>query len=497
MNGYFRFFGYLLVAAVLWSCAERKEPSRSGDIPIISWAGIPADRSAVLFPLLKECGIDWHLGLYRDSGEACAALEEAEKAGVGLIPGFPALKDSTENAVAVLKDSPALVAYHLEDEPELSDIPWLAALVVKIRSLDSAHPPYVNLYPDWAWGQDSYRDNIEEFAANVNVPFYSFDQYPVTEKDGRIEIRPTWYRNLEEFSSMSRSHGKPFWAFALTESHHLGAPSPPAFYPVPDIGQLRLQVFSDLLYGAWGQDSYRDNIEEFAANVNVPFYSFDQYPVTEKDGRIEIRPTWYRNLEEFSSMSRSHGKPFWAFALTESHHLGAPSPPAFYPVPDIGQLRLQVFSDLLYGAQAIQYFTFRGMYDTRTFEKTPVFDIVKQVNAEIKAYAHVFAGCKVENVWHIGDTVPQYTKRLDAMPHSAVKALDIEGAGAVVSLLANGGHEYLAVQNRDCVDSAVLLAGFYGKVRIVTPEGTAKYKGRPIRLSPGDIAVFDLGTDIK
>ena len=186
MNGYFRFFGYLLVAAVLWSCAERKEPSRSGDIPIISWAGIPADRSAVLFPLLKECGIDWHLGLYRDSGEACAALEEAEKAGVGLIPGFPALKDSTENAVAVLKDSPALVAYHLEDEPELSDIPWLAALVVKIRSLDSAHPPYVNLYPDWAWGQDSYRDNIEEFAANVNVPFYSFDQYPVTEKDGRI-----------------------------------------------------------------------------------------------------------------------------------------------------------------------------------------------------------------------------------------------------------------------------------------------------------------------
>lgn len=397
MNGYFRFFGYLLVAAVLWSCAERKEPSRSGDIPIISWAGIPADRSAVLFPLLKECGIDWHLGLYRDSGEACAALEEAEKAGVGLIPGFPALKDSTENAVAVLKDSPALVAYHLEDEPELSDIPWLAALVVKIRSLDSAHPPYVNLYPDWAWGQDSYRDNIEEFAANVNVPFYSFDQYPVTEKDGRIEIRPTWYRNLEEFSSMSRSHGKPFWAFALTKSHHLGAPSPPAFYPVPDIGQLRLQVFSDLLYGA----------------------------------------------------------------------------------------------------QAIQYFTFRGMYDTRTFEKTPVFDIVKQVNAEIKAYAHVFAGCKVENVWHIGDTVPQYTKRLDAMPHSAVKALDIEGAGAVVSLLANGGHEYLAVQNRDCVDSAVLLAGFYGKVRIVTPEGTAKYKGRPIRLSPGDIAVFDLGTDIK
>ena len=369
----------------------------NGTVPVITWAGVPADRSAEVFPMLRECGIDCHLGLYGNSAEALAALEAADKAGIGLIPGFPGIKDSTETVVASMKDSPALVAWHLKDEPELSDIPWIAELVSKVESLDSLHPPYVNLYPDWAWGGDDYAENIETFASRVDVPFYSFDQYPVTEKDGRIEIRPTWYRNLEVFSAMARRHGKPFWAFALTASHHLGAPSPPAFYPVPTIGHLRLQVFGNLLYGA----------------------------------------------------------------------------------------------------QAIQYFTAGGLYDEKTLEKTPVFDIVRQVNAEIKAYAHVFAGCKVENVWHIGDTVPQYTKRLDAMPHRAVKALDIEGAGAVVSLLANGGHEYLAVQNRDCVDSAVLLAGFYGKVRIVTPEGTAKYKGRPIRLSPGDIAVFDLGTDIK
>lgn len=365
----------------------------NGTVPVITWAGVPADRSAEVFPMLRECGIDCHLGLYGNSAEALAALEAADKAGIGLIPGFPGIKDSTETVVASMKDSPALVAWHLKDEPELSDIPWIAELVSKVESLDSLHPPYVNLYPDWAWGGDDYAENIETFASRVDVPFYSFDQYPVTEKDGRIEIRPTWYRNLEVFSAMARRHGKPFWAFALTASHHLGAPSPPAFYPVPTIGHLRLQVFGNLLYGA----------------------------------------------------------------------------------------------------QAIQYFTAGGLYDERTLEKTPVFDIVRQVNAEIKAYSPVFLGCSIEGVWHTGDTVPFHTVRLDSMPHPSVKSLSVSGEGGVVSLIANDCHWYLAIQNRDSEHDARLDISFAGKTWLFTPAGPVKYDGRPVTLPAGGIAVFGLG----
>ena len=362
-------------------------------IPVITWAGVPADMSEEIFPMLKACGVDCHLGLYGDSAEALAALKAAEETGIGLIPGFPGIRDSTSEAVAMMKDSPALVAWHIKDEPELWDIPWIAELVAKVQSLDSLHPPYVNLYPDWAWGQDGYADNIEAFASQVDVPFYSFDQYPVTEKDGKIAIRPTWYRNLEVFSAMAGMHGKPFWACALTKSHHLGAPSPPAFYPVPTIGHLRLQVFSDLLYGA----------------------------------------------------------------------------------------------------QAIQYFTAEGLYDRETLGKTPVFDIVKEVNAGIKAYSPVFLGCSVEGVWHTGDTVPLHTQRLVTMPHHAVKSLSVSGEGGVVSLVSNGGHIYLAVQNRDCEHDAVLDISFTRKVRLFTPEGVGRYDGRPVTLTAGNIAVFDLG----
>lgn len=362
-------------------------------IPVITWAGVPADMSEEIFPMLKACGVDCHLGLYGDSGEARVALKAAGDAGIGLIPGFPGIRDSTGTAVAMLKDAKALVAWHIKDEPELSDIRWIAELVRQVRSLDVEHPPYVNLYPDWAWGQDDYADNIEAFASQVDVPFYSFDQYPVTEKDGEIQIRPTWYRNLEVFSAMARRHGKPFWAFALTSSHHLGAPSPPAFYPVPTPGHLRLQVFSDLLYGA----------------------------------------------------------------------------------------------------QAIQYFTAGGLYDSGTSERTPVYDIVKEVNGEIKAYSPVFLGCSVEGVWHTGDTVPSHTRRLEAMPHPAVESLSVSGEGGVVSLVSNGGRKYLAVQNRDCVHEAALEISFTRRVRLFAPEGSVRYDGGPLMLLPGDIAVFDLG----
>lgn len=360
-------------------------------IPVITWAGVSAQNSAEVFPLLKECGIDVHLGLYGSPGEATTALDEARKAGLKLIPGFPQIKDSTEAAVARFKEHPALYAYHLKDEPEVWDIPWLGELAAKVDSLDGKHPCYINLYPEWAWGADCYEDRIEYFASEVDVPFYSFDQYPVTQN---------------------------------------------------------------------------------------------------ADGSISVRTGWYRNLEQVSAMAKRHCKPFWAFALTTSHHLGAPSPEAFYPVPTLGHLRLQVFSDLLYGAQAIQYFTAGGLYDSGRHCKTEVYDLVRQVNSEIKAYSPVFLGCEVENVWHTGAEIPSGTAELKGTPHECVTALHVSGKGGVVSLITNGRQRYLAVQNRDCTAPATLDIHFARKVKLVTASGLRTFDGKSVKLEAGDVAIF-------
>ncbi|MCM1177367.1 MAG: hypothetical protein NC308_05095 [Clostridium sp.] len=380
-----------LMAVALSACGAGE--TQKGTIPIMSWAGIPCEKSEEAFKVMKESGIDWHLDFYADVVSARKALDAAAAAGVGLIPGIPELKTDTEAVVAALKDHPALVAWHIKDEPEVWDIDWIADLRDRIADLDGSHPSYINLYPNWAWGNEKYAGHIELFASKVNTPFYSFDQYPVTEED---------------------------------------------------------------------------------------------------DGTIAIRPGWYRNLEEFSAMAKRHGKPFWAFALALSHHLGAPSPEAFYPVPTLGHLRLQVFSDLLYGAQVIQYFTFGGLYDVKNSCKTEAYDAIRQVNSEIKAYSPVFLGCDVKGVWHTGETIPEGTLRLQGMLDSKVLGVEMTGDGAVVSMIENSGRKYIAVQNRDCVNSAVLSISFKGKARRILPDGTVRFREGDIPLAPGDMAIFQL-----
>ena len=190
-------------------------------------------------------------------------------------------------------------------------------------------------------------------------------------------------------------------------------------------------------------------------------------------------------------MARKHGKPFWGFALAKAHSIVEPEA-ASYPEPTLGHLRLQVFSNLLYGAQAIQYFNFTGIVDPVTCQKLPAYDLVKQVNSEVSAYSSVFAGCSVLGVWHVGDSIPCGTKPLETMPHKKVKSLQISGDGGVITLIKNGAESYLAIQNRSCVEAAVLDISFTGRVSLVTLHGPVRFNGQPIALEPGNIAIFQL-----
>lgn len=380
-----------ILAALLFGCSSHNEEKHE-TIRIISWGGIAADKADTLYSLAKECGFDMHLGLYRAQESAIASMDAAARKGIDVIISFPQIKDSTESAVALIKDHPALYAYHLKDEPDTSDFTWLADLSEKIKELDTSHPCYINLLPNWAWGVEEYAENLEMFASEFDLPFYSFDNYPVVEVDGCALVRPDWYRNLEEFSDMARRHSKPFWGFALAKAHSIS-------------------------------DPWTDTV---------------------------------------------------------------------YPEPTLGHLRMQVFSNLLYGAQAIQYFNFTGIVNPVTCEKLPAFDLVKQVNSEVRAYSSVFAGCSVLGVWHVGDSIPCGTKPLEAMPHKKVKSLQISGNGGVVALIENGSQTYLAIQNRDCINPAILDISFTGKTIRHTPNGKLPYDSQPITLSPGNLAIFAL-----
>jgi hypothetical protein len=331
-----------------WLCAlavcsgvvlAQGETSSSPTIPIMAWAGIPAsETNAERFKELREMGITVSLSSYPDFENMQKALDLARDAGLQMVTSCPELMSDTENTVRKVMNHPALAGFFVKDEPVRKDFKELGDLVKKIAAIDRKHFCFVNLMAG---------------------------------------IQPT-----------------------RTE--------------------------------ALGTSTYAEYVKTFLQEVPAQPLSFDFYPVLTD----AVHERWYEALEIFSTEARKADKPFWAFALASSYN-------ELHPVPTTAALRLQMHSNLAYGAQGLQYWTYWMTSDLRcapigiTGKRTVVYDRIRAVNREIHAVAGVFAGSKVVSVNHTGTVIPRGTSRLEKLPW-AVKVLETEGTGALVSVLEKG-----------------------------------------------------------
>jgi hypothetical protein len=190
-------------------------------------------------------------------------------------------------------------------------------------------------------------------------------------------------------------------------------------------------------------NSYKSYVNSYMSTVPVQVLSFDHYPIMDTG----VRPDFYENLEIISTAAKNANVPFWAFALSTSH--------ASYPVPTLTHLRFQVFSNLAYGAQGIQYFTYwtpgeddfhDGPIQTNGL-RTETYYTVQSMNQEIIGLSPVFLGARVDRVRHTG-SIPSGTTAYT--PVAPVQSLTASGSdGAVVSELTNGDNHYIVIVNRD------------------------------------------------
>jgi hypothetical protein len=240
-----------------------------------------------------------------------------------------------------------------------------------------------------------------------------------------------------------------------------------------------------------GADTYREHVRRFLAEVPVPVLSFDHYPIVGD----QLRANWYENLEIIADEAREAEMPFWAFALAVAHDP--------YPVATVNGLRLQVFSDLAYGARAIQYFTYwtptssNWNFHLAPIEtdgtRTEVYDRVRQVNEEVQSLAPVFQSAEVIEVGHLGEPLPQGTRRYQ--PTAPVQQIDTGGRGAVVSRLRGPTQDYLVMVNRGLRETMDVSVEFDEAARV--HELPKQGKLRPLErgmfrdsVAPGDVRVF-------
>lgn len=215
--------------------------------------------------------------------------------------------------------------------------------------------------------------------------------------------------------------------------------------------------------------TYREYMELFQDVLDPSFFPYISYPFTGTDGNTVVRyAALFDDLDTFALMSKYTERPFWACVRCMSFKSADGSVP---PLTE-GQLRLVVFSSLAYGAQGLVYWTYRQREDTGTAQylsapvdrdgnKTAVWYLVQKVNNEVKALNSVFCGADLVECRHTGEEQYRgtYSYGLTGSfgPCDSVRT---NGKGALVSMLNNGGKDYLVIVNHDPFNSQKVVISF-------------------------------------
>jgi hypothetical protein len=370
-------------------------------IPTLAWGGVPTNMASIeRYKELREAGITLSLVRPTSPDSMELLMDMANKAGVKLFVRCPELKTEPEKVVRRFMNHPALAGYFLRDEPHRSEFEELGKWVKRIQAVDAKNLCYINLLPSFAQPK-----------------------------------------------------------------------------------QL-------------GTSTYQEYITDFYATVPTQVVSFDNYPVLQTpSGRI-LRKDWYENLEIVAAEARRLNKPLWTFALTTAH--------GDYPIPTMGELKVQVYSGLAYGAQAIQYFTYwtplnqtqyvyhHGPITGIKYQRTEVYDRVRAINQEIQPLSGIFLGAEVLSTGHIGNTIPKGTRRL-VLP-SGIKVLEVDGE-ALVSVMKKDNYRYVLIVNRNFQKPMQLKLEGESSMMKVQKDGTLIDAARYIatqEVDAGDIAIYRL-----
>lgn len=365
----------------------------------LSWYELVNINKEPMLDEYREFATEWRLKMLKDAGfnvyfdyrlnsleEAEALLKLGDNTGMKIILECPELHDSaqTEKAVKAMTAHPSFYAYNVWDEPELFEYPEMVRRIKEIYKYDKTHFCYVNLFPNYGWDD-------------------------------------------------------------------------------------------------WVEERYLETLRHYLKNVPVSFLSFDYYPVViDEDGNRTLRDAWYHNLEDIRTAAKEAGVPIWSFALVKAH--------GPYPRPTLADLRVQHFSNLVYGAVAFQYFTTRAIVWNNA-AVADIYPVVKQVNGELKQMEKIFLGADIKDIWHIGAEIPRGTKALEVYPAGIAK-LETGNDGAVVSYFTNHGKQYIAVVNRSCTDDIVLEIEFESAAACVAKDGTESPVEAQYAVEAGDIRIF-------
>jgi hypothetical protein len=257
---------------------------------------------------------------------------------------------------------------------------------------------------------------------------------------------------------------------------------------------------------------YRNGyVKKYAQLDILHMISFTCYPISVLDGERRVAMQMlFESLEAFSSVSKETGKPFWSFALATPHTTSSWS----FPPPTLNDLHLQVYSQLAYGSQGVQYFTYWEVITSgdpsvmnipaivdKDGNPTTTYNLVKSVNKEIEILSPVFLGATVEWVRHActpENLYPACTLFEKSILPDPITDVVIDGTsdGLVISHLTKGDDRFLVIVNRDINHSEKVKVSGSEKLYRIQKDNVEEAKilrndnNTVHTLSPGDALIY-------
>lgn len=239
-------------------------------------------------------------------------------------------------------------------------------------------------------------------------------------------------------------------------------------------------------------DSYEEYVKHYIETVRPQFVSFDCYGIN----KWGLHADYFKNLEIISEQCKKAGVPFWAYVLASQFDV--------YAEPTKGTISFQAYCNLAYGAQGIEYFSYRRIVqgalnitmspiDTN-YQIMPIYNDVKELNAELHFYSKYFYGNDVKEVTHLNKNIPVGTKPTKDLPYG-IKVLRYSGKGFIVSYFTKGRHEYLLFVNRDYSEPQIIELETLNSLKRLSYYKRERYKGSGIlqfETQPGSIVLLKL-----
>ena len=220
-----------------------------------------------------------------------------------------------------------------------------------------------------------------------------------------------------------------------------------------------------------GVPTYYEYVNTLADYLDLKQISYDQYPIF--PGRIQ--ENWHKCLGIIADAAKRRGIDFWAFAA--SCWINKEAATQLRERPNTYNLLLQIYTNLAYGAQTIQYFTIQDYGGTdfapimRDGTWTEAYDYLKEANLQMQKRAFVFTGCNVAKIRRAGDSAT-IGDMLSVLDYPAqIKNITVPWS-ATVSFIENNGNEYIAVVNDYWSAEQPLSIELADSVYSIEPDGS-------------------------